>query len=76
MATRFDAFTGTEMMVLVASLCAYEATQAAQANYCPIMGPAPSRDALIYEAQKSTNYGNGNYPDLFGLDIGQDFTQG
>lgn len=75
MATRFDSFTATEMMALVAGLCAFEATTAAQGNYCPITGPAPSRDALIFEAQKSTNYGNGNYPDLVGLDIGQDFTQ-
>ena len=75
MSTRFDAFTGPEMMALVAGLCAYEATQAAQSQYCPINGPVPSRDALIFEAQKATNYMSGNYPDLSGLDVGQDFTQ-
>ncbi len=75
MATRFDAFTATEMMCIVGSLCAWSASQAAQFNYCPTTGPAPSRDALIIEAQKATNYGMGNYPDLSGLDIGQDFTQ-
>lgn len=74
MATRFDSFTATEMMCLVASLCAYESTQAFQGNYCPTGGPAPSRDALIFEAQRATNYNAGNYPDLIGLDIGQDFT--
>ena len=75
MATRFDAFTSTELMALVAGLCAFEATQAAQGSYCPLNGPAPSRDALIFEAQKATNYNGGNYPDLLGLDVGQDFTQ-
>jgi len=76
MATRFDAFTAAEMMCLVSSLCCYEATQAFQANYCPSRGPAPSRDALIFEAMSAANYNSGNYPDLQGLDIGEDFTQG
>jgi hypothetical protein len=75
MATRFDGFNATELMALVAGLCAYEATFAAQGNYCPVNGPAPSRDALIFEAQKATNYNGGNYPDLSGLNVGQDFTQ-
>lgn len=75
MATRFDAFSATELMAIVAGLCAFEGTTASQGNYCPITGPAPSRDALIFEAQKATNYSGGNYPDLQGLDIGQDFTQ-
>jgi hypothetical protein len=76
MATRFDSFTGPEMMCIVASLCSYEATQAFQSNYCPSHGAAPSRDALIYEAMNATNFIAGSYPDLLGLDIGADFQQG
>ena len=76
MATRFDSFTSIEMMCLVAALCSYESTQAFQANYCASRGPAPSRDALIFEAMNATNFNGGNYPDLMGLDIGEDFTQG
>lgn len=75
MSTRFDAFTGPEMMCIVACLCSYESTQAFQSNYCPSRGPAPSRDALIFEAIQATNYNTGSYPDLSGLDLGADFTQ-
>jgi hypothetical protein len=75
MSTRFDGFSGPEMMAIVAGLCTYEASQAFQSNYCPSHGAAPSRDALIYEAMQATNYNAGNYPDLICLDLGADFTQ-
>jgi hypothetical protein len=76
MATRFDSFTGPEMGCLIGALANYEQSQAYVGNICPAHGSAPSRDALVLEAQGATNYTASNYPDLAGMNLGSGGSQG
>ncbi len=67
MATRFDAFTASEVNILVASLVVFRDSALAQSFYPALVnGPAPSRDNLLSEIQGATNY-SGRHIDLDNL---------